>query len=86
MTGPSNMASLSAMADATATDGAGAAWGEEVDLQLDENGELMAGGDDEHFADALDGDDAGWDVGDDDLELPPDLTGTTQGGKMKEAG
>ena len=52
---------------------AGAAWGDADDLVLDEDG---FGGDTfgEGEDDIIKGDDGpGWDVGDDDLELPADL-------------
>ena len=54
-------------------DEAGAAWGDADDLVLDEDG---FGGDTfgEGEDDIIKGDDGpGWDVGDDDLELPADL-------------
>lgn len=51
--------------------GAGDGWGEDAELIIDEEGGF--GGDDDE--DILGGDEegGGWDVGDDDLELPPDL-------------
>ncbi|XP_064607662.1 coatomer subunit alpha-like [Liolophura sinensis] len=70
----------------TADEGAGEGWGEDADLGLDDDGFGMPseGFDDE----ALEGgEDGGWDVGDDDLELPPDLdVGPAAGGGSGDEG
>lgn len=62
---------------------AGGAWGEEEDvLELDEDGMAL---DDEVVAEADGGEGGGWDVGDDDLELPADLdVGPAVGGTGDE--
>ncbi|CAH1774502.1 unnamed protein product [Owenia fusiformis] len=51
-------------------------WGDDADLVLDEDGGFGAGGeglDDEDLVVGGDEEGGGWDVGDDDLELPADL-------------
>ena len=46
-------------------------WGEDADIVVDEEGVIV---DDEDFADAEEGETGGgWDVDDEDLDLPPDL-------------
>ncbi|KAG1700924.1 Coatomer subunit alpha [Nymphon striatum] len=67
--------------------GATEGWGDDADLVLDEDGDFGEGKnlDDEALVGEKGGDEGGWDIGDDDLELPPDLdVGPTATGSGEE--
>ncbi|XP_033632852.1 coatomer subunit alpha-like [Asterias rubens] len=77
---PRGKGGVSMVADAEMEMEEDGGWGEDAELVLDggdefEDAEMMGGGDDE---------DGGWDVGDDDLELPADLE--IAGGPMAGSG
>jgi len=64
---------------------AGAAWGDEDDLQLEEeSGEGAAGEDGEPLE--AGGADAGWDVDDNELDIPADLVAAAPAASAEEAG
>nr|XP_011420529.2 coatomer subunit alpha [Crassostrea gigas] len=54
-------------------DGAGEGWGDDADLVLDDEGGFGGEGLDDEALVGASSEGGGWDVGDDDLELPPDL-------------
>ncbi|XP_022308214.2 coatomer subunit alpha-like [Crassostrea virginica] len=67
-------------------EGAGEGWGDDADLVLDDEGGFGGEGlDDEALVGGASEEGGGWDVGDDDLELPPDLdVGPAAGGGGEE--
>uniref|UniRef100_A0A8D8R6E5 Coatomer subunit alpha n=1 Tax=Cacopsylla melanoneura TaxID=428564 RepID=A0A8D8R6E5_9HEMI len=54
-------------------------WGEDADLALDDE-DLLGEGRSKPSGEGEDGEDGGWDVGDDLVEVPPELAGTVETG------
>ena len=70
--------------DAEGAVGGEGAWGDDAELELEEDGTIKAGGEeDEEVGEDGEG---GWDVDEEDLELPPELLDTAGAGAGAAAG